>query len=142
MHNVYENIRMNGVPCQWSAEFTERAHIDVVKQPARSGNNRKHEEQICCTLDRISKTRRFDLATTMREIESRLEQQCLWDDEEGDSDADDVVGNIPDGDVELDSEDATGDSLPASLGHDIVAPCGRPPQSRTNYFQVGELLAQ
>ena len=140
MQSVYGNIQLNGVPCQWSAEFTERAHIDVIKQPARSGNNRKHEEQICRTLDRISKAQRFDLATTIREIEIRVEQR-LWDDAEGDSDAEDV-DDIPDSDFGLDLEDAIDDNPPSSLGDHIVSPCSRQPRSRTNYFQVGELLAQ
>jgi hypothetical protein len=34
MQSVDGNIQVNGVPRQWSADITERAHIDVVKQPA------------------------------------------------------------------------------------------------------------
>ncbi|KAF7343798.1 hypothetical protein MSAN_01960800 [Mycena sanguinolenta] len=58
-------IRNNGVPLQWSADVTERAHIDLVKDPATNTNNQKHEPQICRYLDRQDKCRNFDLATAM-----------------------------------------------------------------------------
>src|SRR6516162_1398845 len=79
MQSVHENIMMNGVPIQWSADITEHAHIDVVKKPARAGNNRNHEVQICLTLDRIHKARQFDLATSMRELENRREEPSFQD---------------------------------------------------------------
>lgn len=45
--------------------MTERAHIDLVKDPAENSNNQKHEEQICRHLDRQEKARGFDLATAI-----------------------------------------------------------------------------
>jgi hypothetical protein len=130
MQSVDRSIQANGVPRQWSADITERAHIDVVKQPARAGNNRKHEEQICRTLDRASKARLFDLATTIRELERRLQQRHLGGGEESESDTEDD-DNEPD--ARLDDDD-----------HDNFASssCFRPPRSQTNYFLVAQLLTQ
>jgi Plavaka transposase len=65
--SVVSNIRLNGVACQWSADFTEHAHIKVVKEPARSGNNHAYETQICRYLDRLEKIRNFSLFTSIRE---------------------------------------------------------------------------
>lgn len=63
--SVTANIRENGVPMQWSADVTERAHITVVKDPVERGNNRGHEAQICRYLDREEKRRMFNLATAI-----------------------------------------------------------------------------
>jgi hypothetical protein len=65
--SVVPNIRENGVAIQWSADITEHAHITAIKDPARSGNNRGYESQICRYLDRLDKLRQFDLATSIRE---------------------------------------------------------------------------
>ena len=65
--SVVSNIRLNGVACQWSADFTEHAHIRVVKEPSRSGNNHSYETQICRYLDRLEKIRNFNLFTSIRE---------------------------------------------------------------------------
>jgi hypothetical protein len=67
LQSVVPTVCLNGVPCQWSADFTERAHIDVVKEPVRSGNNRAHESQICRYLDRLEKVRNFSLWTSIRD---------------------------------------------------------------------------
>jgi len=50
LQSVAMNTRYNGVACQWSADITENAHIHIVKDPARSGNNKGYESQICCYL--------------------------------------------------------------------------------------------
>jgi hypothetical protein len=55
LQSVVANIWANGAPIQWSADVTEHAHIKVVKEPTRAGNNQKHEEQICRMLDRVDK---------------------------------------------------------------------------------------
>lgn len=65
MQSVVASIRSNGVPLQWTADVTEHAHISEVKEPARSGNNRNYEEQICRYLDRRDKCARFNLATAI-----------------------------------------------------------------------------
>lgn len=67
MQSVVSNIQLNGVAAQWSADVTEHAHIEVVKDPGRSGNNQDHEAQICRSLDRSDKLRQFDLATSIKE---------------------------------------------------------------------------
>jgi len=66
LQSVVFNIRCNGVACQWSAEVSENAHIGVVKDPARSGNNKDYEPQICRHLDRVDKLQSFELATAIR----------------------------------------------------------------------------
>jgi hypothetical protein len=67
LQSVASNTRLNGAACQWSADFTEHAHIDLVKDPARSGNNHRYESQICRYLDRLEKVRNFNLFTAIRE---------------------------------------------------------------------------
>ncbi|KAG2139146.1 uncharacterized protein EDB93DRAFT_1253071 [Suillus bovinus] len=47
---------------QWSADPAERAHIDYVKVPGRTGNNHDYDEQVCHYLDRQEKCQRFALA--------------------------------------------------------------------------------
>ena len=72
LQSVVRNIRANGALIQWSADVTEHAHIEVVKEPPRAGNNQNYEEQICRTLDRADKARRFKIATSTREAEADL----------------------------------------------------------------------
>ena len=67
LQSVTANIRLNGVACQWSADFMEHEHIKVVKDPVHSGNNRNNEPQICWYLDRIEKIRHFSLVTALRD---------------------------------------------------------------------------
>ena len=67
MQSVASNIQQNGVAIQWSADVTEHAHIEVVKDPAAAGNNQNYEAQICRYLDRSDKIRQFDLATALCE---------------------------------------------------------------------------
>ena len=47
MQSVVSNIQQNGVAIQWSADVTEHAHIEVVKDPASTGNNQNYKPQIC-----------------------------------------------------------------------------------------------
>jgi hypothetical protein len=67
LQSVVSNIRLNGVAAQWSADFTEHAHIRVVKDPGRSGNNLALESQMCRYLDRLEKVRNFNLLTAICE---------------------------------------------------------------------------
>jgi len=66
LQSVVASIRASGAPYQWSADVTEHAHVTEIKHPAKAGNNQNHDAQICRALDRTDKTRRFDLATSMR----------------------------------------------------------------------------
>ena len=74
--------------CQWSADFTEHAHITLVKDPARSGNNQGHESQICRYLDRQERVQNFDLMTAIRDSGVRFDAACTEEEDE-DEDEDD-----------------------------------------------------
>jgi hypothetical protein len=73
LHSVVTSIRWSGVPIQWSADPTERAHIDVVKVPSENTNNGQYGPHICRYLDRDERRRLFDLATAIREARDDLE---------------------------------------------------------------------
>ncbi|KJA24333.1 hypothetical protein HYPSUDRAFT_136390 [Hypholoma sublateritium FD-334 SS-4] len=47
LQSVVPNIQQNGIAQQWSADGTERAHIEVIKNPAEFTNNQNYESQIC-----------------------------------------------------------------------------------------------
>ncbi|KAF7965082.1 hypothetical protein HWV62_45763 [Athelia sp. TMB] len=66
LQSVTASIQDSGAANQWSADITEHGHITEVKDPAGHGNNQNYEEQICRSLDRTDKIRRFELATSMR----------------------------------------------------------------------------
>ena len=88
LQSVVTTIKLSGPPCQWSANFTEHAHIEVVKNPARSGSNHDHESQICRYLDRLEKIRNFTLATSIRDAGVRFgnatfEEELVDEDEIG-----------------------------------------------------------
>jgi len=53
------SIVTQGSPMQWSADVMERAHNNIVKEPARSGNNQKFDAQICRYLDHKEKCQLF-----------------------------------------------------------------------------------
>ncbi|KAJ3888382.1 hypothetical protein GG344DRAFT_53732 [Lentinula edodes] len=75
MQSVEPSICASGPIMQWTADITEHAHITLVKDPARSGNNHDFEIQICRSLDRLDRVRRFDLMTAMKDasVDFRLE---------------------------------------------------------------------
>lgn len=72
MQSVAPSIPLIGPPMNWTADVTERAHIDLVKIPAAATNNNDYESQICRFLDRVEKCRAFSLALHLREEQSRL----------------------------------------------------------------------
>ncbi|KAF8800624.1 hypothetical protein BYT27DRAFT_7262783 [Phlegmacium glaucopus] len=67
LQSVVPSIRANGIALQWSADGTECAHIEVIKDPSDFSNNQKFESQICQHLDRIEKCQQFDLFTAVRD---------------------------------------------------------------------------
>ena len=73
LHSVVGSISWSGPPIQWSADPTERAHIDAIKVPSENTNNGQYGPQICRHLDREEKMRLFDLATAIHEAGSDLE---------------------------------------------------------------------
>ncbi|KIM62292.1 hypothetical protein SCLCIDRAFT_119692, partial [Scleroderma citrinum Foug A] len=64
---VAPSIVTQGSLMQWSADFTQHAHIDIVKEPARSGNNQKFDTQICCYLDHKEKCQLLQQAMEIQE---------------------------------------------------------------------------
>ncbi|KAF9789589.1 hypothetical protein BJ322DRAFT_1178167 [Thelephora terrestris] len=72
-HSVAASISWSGAPIQWSADATERAHIDVIKVPSENTNNGQYGPHICRHLDRDEKGRLFDLATAIHEAGGDLE---------------------------------------------------------------------
>jgi hypothetical protein len=66
--SVVPNIKESGAIFQWTADVTEHLHIEVAKDPGRSGNGQEYEGQICRYLDRRDKVRLFDLATSMKQV--------------------------------------------------------------------------
>ncbi|KAI6130730.1 hypothetical protein EDD16DRAFT_1515399 [Pisolithus croceorrhizus] len=55
MQSVTPSIHQAGTVIQWSANTTEHAHIEVVKDPVTTMNNQNYDSQICCTLDHDKK---------------------------------------------------------------------------------------
>ena len=86
LHNVVASISLSGSPIQWSADPTERAHIDAIKVPSENTNNGQYGPQICQHLDRDEKRRLFDLTTAICEAGGDLESIIYnfptneWDD--------------------------------------------------------------
>jgi hypothetical protein len=100
MQSVVPSIPDSSPAIQWTADTTERAHIDLIKDPASSTNNREYEAQICRALDRLEKCRGFELATRIREWERGMAPTAAAD---GDGSDDKIVYNT-------DSEDDDADS--------------------------------
>ncbi|KAI9570110.1 hypothetical protein HD554DRAFT_2246976 [Boletus coccyginus] len=65
MQSVAPSIERVGSLLQWSADTTEHAHIEVVKDPASTTNNHNYDSQICRCLDRYEKCRLFDTALAL-----------------------------------------------------------------------------
>jgi hypothetical protein len=96
LQSVTSNIRENGVAIQWSADVTERCHVTEVKDPSH-GNNQDYESQICRSLDRMDKCRRFDIATAIRE--ARVDFRFVTDDPDREiNDDDDGLSENPEED--------------------------------------------
>jgi len=76
---------------QWSANATKHAHITEIKGPATLGNNQDYESQICQYLDCANKCQRFDLATTVCDVDvdfpsSNIKPHTNDDDDDNDDD--------------------------------------------------------
>ena len=59
MQSVVPSILWVGCLLQWSADTTEHAHIEVVKDPASITNHHDYDAQICHVLDCDEKYRLF-----------------------------------------------------------------------------------
>jgi hypothetical protein len=136
MQSVVPNIKANGPAINWTADHTEHAHIEVVKDPGRSGNNQNYEGQICRDLDRSDKCQRFDLATTIREAQMDFgtsEVPSFVDNREdsGDSDLND---DIPPNQNQTNSSSTLLNSI------HTVSVTGRASRARTDYFEEANCL--
>ncbi|KIK27356.1 hypothetical protein PISMIDRAFT_8192 [Pisolithus microcarpus 441] len=65
LQSVVPSIPQVGSVLQWSADTTEHAHIEVVKDPASRTNNKDYSSQICCRLDCVEKCQMFDTAVCL-----------------------------------------------------------------------------
>ena len=101
LHSVISSISLSGPPIQWSADPTERAHIDAIKVPSENTNNGQYGPQICQHLDRDEKRRLFDLATAIHEAGGDLES---------------IIYNAP-----SDVQDDGSDDLDGELNEDWIA---------------------
>ena len=71
MQSIVPSILRAGVPIQWSADLTEHAHIEQIKDPARGSNNNNYDPQICRQLDWLEKCRNFNIAMTLKDLALR-----------------------------------------------------------------------
>ncbi|KAF9780072.1 hypothetical protein BJ322DRAFT_1141618 [Thelephora terrestris] len=125
-HSVVMSIKWSGAPIQWSADPTERAHIDVIKIPSENTNNGQYGPQICQYLDREEKGRLFDLATAICDAGGDLESILYGS-----------AGNqADDGNVELDDELNVGwiEELET-----VATACG-PSRKQVNLFAIADAL--
>lgn len=98
LQSVAPSIPRVGTPLQWSADTTEHAHIEVVKEPASMTNNQNYSSQICRSLDRDEKCRRFNTAIALSTLahSSGPDGETSGDDSEDGEDEEDEVGNVLD----------------------------------------------
>ncbi|KAF8414372.1 hypothetical protein L210DRAFT_3730324 [Boletus edulis BED1] len=74
MRHVVPSINNTGNIIQWSADTTEHAHIEVIKDPAAMTNNTNYDSQICQTLDRDEKCRLFNTTITLSKQSIHMEE--------------------------------------------------------------------
>ncbi|KAF8552698.1 hypothetical protein OG21DRAFT_1486019 [Imleria badia] len=87
MQSIVPCITQAGCLLQWSADTTEHAHIEVVKEPASMTNHHDYDAQICRALDRDERCRLFDAAI---HLQTAINDTTLDDDEDPDEDADSI----------------------------------------------------
>jgi hypothetical protein len=95
MYNVVPSISNVGSILQWTADTTEHAHIEVVKEPAAMTNNMNYDAQICRTLDCNEKCCLFNVAISLTQQARRMAGGSVryLEDETNDR-ADDGDGNL------------------------------------------------
>jgi len=77
LQSIVSSIMWSGSLPQWSADVTERLHIDFIKKPRENTNNLDYYSQICRHLDRDEKRRHFDLATAIHTIAANVDAHPL-----------------------------------------------------------------
>ncbi|KIJ63236.1 hypothetical protein HYDPIDRAFT_92454 [Hydnomerulius pinastri MD-312] len=100
MQSIAPSIPDSSPAIQWTADTMERAHIDLIKDPASSTNNREYEAQICRALDRLEKCWGFELATRIWEWERGMAPTAAAN---GDGSDDEIVYNTDSEDDDTDS---------------------------------------
>ena len=95
MQSMVPSISRVGVAIQWSADITEHAHIDLIKDPVRTSNNNNYDPQICHHLDRLEKCRNFDLALSLKNPELRLDSADTSDEPNDEIVTDPAVASRP-----------------------------------------------
>jgi len=70
LQSIISCIQWSGTLPQWSADVTERLHIDYIKKPRENTNGHDYPPQICRNLDRQEKCWLFTLATELRDAVS------------------------------------------------------------------------
>jgi hypothetical protein len=138
MQSVVTNIKANGATINWTADHTKHAHIEVVKDPARSSNNQKYEEQICHNLNHSHKCHQFDLTTAIQEAQVKFGTSPLphFDDELNSNDKDIIFPkgiNVPN---QIGSSTTLLDTI------HTVSNIGWMHQIATNYFKKAANLIQ
>ena len=143
LQSVVPSIRANGIALQWSADGTERAHIEVIKNPSDFTNNRNYESQICRHLDRVEKCQQFDLFTAVRDagLDFRATTKSFLDEDDcasvtSDDSTIETMANLVD---QIDPVSAL--SLPSHVDYFSKAadlkktpPSGQVPQARPHMF--------
>ncbi|KAF8550600.1 hypothetical protein OG21DRAFT_1525023 [Imleria badia] len=129
MHNVVPSVSNVGSILQWTADTTEHAHIEVVKNPAAMTNNMNYNAQICCTLDHDEKCRLFNIAISLSQQYKDMENGGDAD-QELDADAD------ADADDEIDDGMDDNDNLAGELWSES------PHRQTTNLFAVAQRLLE
>ncbi|KAJ3834633.1 hypothetical protein F5878DRAFT_644968 [Lentinula raphanica] len=112
MQSVLPSIKSSGPLIQWDANKTERAHITMVKLPARAGNGRDYEVQICRELDLHSHMRHFDLMTSMKD--ANIDFRMFNNDEEINGGNEAALEPVPLHSVTSSTDASTTPSAPAS----------------------------
>ncbi|KAI6007993.1 hypothetical protein EDC04DRAFT_2611131 [Pisolithus marmoratus] len=85
------------MPVQWSADMTEHAHIEVIKEPASMMNNHNYDAQICHYLDHVKRCWLFETATCLDATLNNTNSHGLLDSAVEDDTARDDETNAEDG---------------------------------------------
>ncbi|KAI6043167.1 hypothetical protein EDC04DRAFT_2600357 [Pisolithus marmoratus] len=70
MQSVTPSVKCIGSILQWSADTTEHAHIEVIKDLASTTNNHNYDTQMCQCLDHYRKCQLFDTALALHGLMS------------------------------------------------------------------------
>jgi hypothetical protein len=125
MQSVVDSVRLVGPSFQWSADITEHCNITHIKDPARAGNNKNHDSQICRHLDREEKSRLFDLSTSLRQSTDELQRQI-------------AAGNSSDSESESD-DNSDAESVPRHYLLPLIKP-PKAPRKMIDHFINAKLL--